>query len=178
MKHPPVVKDQHSARRQLLPILIVLLLQKRIELPRCIIPSFDLFNGQFDGSTVATVPADTQQIACSSIMLEHREALVRLDTNAIISRGMAMHVDSRQDLVCFWICLQEFLCYFEAIYQEGCTTFSVSMRQKMESLQAGGVAEVRGVGVGFEGDVSVCRILRGEVCSEIVKSAVVCFADE
>jgi hypothetical protein len=45
-------------------------------------------------------------------------------------------------------------------------------------LQAGRVGEVGCVSVCFEGDVSVRRVLGGEVGGEVVEAAVVRFADE
>jgi hypothetical protein len=45
MQYPPIIKNQHLPRHQLLPILILLLLEQCIKLPGRIVPHLDFVHG-------------------------------------------------------------------------------------------------------------------------------------
>lgn len=134
MQHPPVIKDQHPAGRQLLPVLVLLLLEQRVELARCIVPRLDLLNRQLDTGSVGRVPAHAQQVACRRVVLENGEAAVRLDADALVARGVRVHVHRGQDIVGFLVLLQELGCDFEAVDEQGRAAGAVRVREQMERL--------------------------------------------
>jgi hypothetical protein len=134
MQHSPVIKDQHPPRRQLLPVLILLLLQQRIKLPRSIVPRLHLINRQTNTRAIRTIPPHAQQNARRGIVFENWKATIRLNTNALVARSMSMDIYIRQDPVCIAICFVQLLGDFEAIDEQGRAAFAVGMGEEMECL--------------------------------------------
>jgi hypothetical protein len=178
MQHPPVIKDQHIPRLQLLPVLILLLLEQRIKLTSSIVPLLHVLDRQLDTRAVRTIPAHAQQVPGSGVVFEDGEAAVGLDADAFVARGVGVDVYGRKDPVCFSICFQQLVRDFEAVDEEGRAAFAVGVREQVECLQACGVGEVGIVGVGFECNVGVCGVLGREVRCELVEAAVVRVAEE
>lgn len=178
MQHPPVIENQHPSGNQLLPVLVLLLLEQRIKLARSIIPHLDLINRQLDARAIRRIPAHTQQIARRRIVLEHGKAAVGLNANALVPGRMGVHVDRAQDAVRVPVVLKELVCDLEPVDEQRGAARAAAVRQQVERLQARRVRKVRVVRVRFERDVGVCRVLGREVGGEVVEAAVVGFADE
>lgn len=93
MQHSPIIEYQHPSRRQLLPVLVLFLLQQRIKLSRGIVPHLHLFDRQLNTRAVRRVPAHTQQVAGRWIVFKHGESAVRLDGDSLITRRVRVDID-------------------------------------------------------------------------------------
>jgi hypothetical protein len=99
MQDTPVVEDKHCSRFELLPILIFLLLQKLVKLPRCIVPPSHFAQRKLDGRPITRVPSHLDQLSGFSIMFQHWKPLVRHDTDLTVPARMRMHIHRCQCLV-------------------------------------------------------------------------------
>lgn len=92
MQHPPVVKDQHPSGCQLLPVLILLLLEQGIKLAGRIVPRLDFVNGKFDGRAVRAIPPHSEQVIGCGVVFQDWEAAVWLNGDAFVAGGVAVHI--------------------------------------------------------------------------------------
>jgi hypothetical protein len=159
MQHPPIIKNQHTPRPQLLPVLIRLRLEQRVKLARSRIPRPNLLNLQLDTRSVRRVPAHTQQLPRRGIVLKHGEPAVRLDRDALVARRVRVHVDGCQEIVCRGVGVGQLVRGAEAVDEQRGAAGAVRVRKEVERLQAGWVGKVRVVGVCFERNVGVCCVL-------------------
>lgn len=116
MQDSPIVKYQHSPRHQLLPVLILPLLQQPIKNARRIIPLLHLRNGHINTRAVSTIPAHPQNLARRRVLFNNREATVGLDADPIVARGMRVDSDFTKRLVRLAMGFAKFRDSFEAVY--------------------------------------------------------------
>lgn len=62
-------------------------------------------------------------------MFKNREAAVGLDAYSFVAGGVGVYVDGGEDVVGLFVGVEEVVCDFEAVDEEGCAALAVGVRE-------------------------------------------------
>ena len=107
------------------------------------------------------------------MVIQNRSWLGRLDADALITTGVAIHPYLAECPIGLLVLVKELARSLETIHERALASRAFGVGKEMQGLQSGRLGKIGVVVVGLEAFARVCRVLARQIGREVVESACV-----